>query len=407
LPLRQEPARIPTRPVWLAHDEHDPILLLRTGANDASRIERVLGVLQGASAVVVNLTERKATLKAVQEIAKRCGVSFIGDPVLYRMALPKYQAKRGERALIYRPPDDGGPWSAADLRTRAREIARRVVEEQSRAGGNPLIGAAPALSGPSDPMLDAVGPLLERSLLARDAWGEGATLLAPVLVKIASFTSEASRGRLLSAFGESNPDGWLLLFDGVGVTSDTSRLVAAGDLIAALRTRGGRVIVGRTGPLRRLWLTVADGVEVALGRLERFRLSEQGGPGGPGYVPPRWECPDLLCSLPQEVARELLALGLTEECGCPACREGTISERLEQSALHNAWVMQADYDAALGVGRYERAARLSERLRHARALTFDLEEAGVCPRDLLGHLNNWEPVLAEWRRSGRLTEEAA
>lgn len=323
------------------------------------------------------------------------------------MALPKYQAKRGGRALIYRPPDGGGPWSAEELRTRAREIARRVIDEQSRAGGNPLIGAAPPLSGPSDPMLRAAGPLLERSLLARDAWGEGAALLAPVIVKLASFTSEDSRNHLLSALGESIPDGWLLLLDGVGVTSETSRLIAAGDLIAALRMRGGRVIVGRSGPLRRLWLTIADGVEVALGRLERFRLSEQSGPGGPGPVPPRWECPDLLCSLPQAVARELLALGLLEDCGCPACSAATIAERMAQSAIHNAWVIQTDYEAASGAGGYERAARLSERLRQARSLTFDLEEAGVCPRELLGHLNNWEPALEEWRRSGALTEEAA
>lgn len=43
---------MPTRPAWLEKDAHDPILFLRTGATDASRIKKALGVLQGASAVV-------------------------------------------------------------------------------------------------------------------------------------------------------------------------------------------------------------------------------------------------------------------------------------------------------------------------------------------------------------------
>jgi hypothetical protein len=405
LPLYNEPVRPLKRPAWL-EDTHSPIVILRTGANDASHVEEALSVMQGAAAVVANLTERESTLKAVQKIATRGGLSFIGDPVLHRMALANYQAKRGARGLIYRPPDGGGPWTASDLRTRAGEIARRVIDEQSKAEGNPLLGAAPALVTPSDPMLGAVGPLLARSLLARNAWGQGAPLFAPVIVSIANFSDEAARNRFLSALGNAKPDGWLLLLDGVEMTSETERLLAAGDLIEALRERGGRVIVGRTGPLRRLWLTIADGVEVALGRLERFRLSEQSGSGGGGQVPPRWECPDLLCSVPQPIAGKLLATGLLEECCCPACRDSTIPQRLQRSTVHNAWVIQADYEMARAAGREERAARLSERLRHARSLTFDLEEAGVCPRKL-GHLESWEPALAEWRQRGLLAEEAA
>jgi hypothetical protein len=164
LPLYSNPPQ--TRVV--SHDLHfasdHPTVLLRAGRVDSKRIGEALEVLADAAALIVNLTEQPETIRSIRRIAMQYEVPFIGDPVLYRMALSEYTAAPGLRRLRYRPPDGEGPWTASELCEQGTTIARYVIEEQHLSGVGALLAAGIAISGPSDPRLAALGSLLQGSL---------------------------------------------------------------------------------------------------------------------------------------------------------------------------------------------------------------------------------------------------
>ena len=369
-----------------------PLLVVRAGRSDIDAIGSALDVLRPA-ALAVSLTDF-SVISDARILSARHSVPFATDPVLHRMALPGYEARPGMRKLSYRPPDGNGPWTPSDLVARSRDISERVVEEQHLAAAGVVFAAAVAVRDPADPAINAIGPLLSGSILASSAWGD-APVIAPVVCHIARFRAEAEQMALVQALGTSAPQCWLLLFDAVRANSMPATMLAAARLINRLRARGAPVLVGRAGPSRRLWLALgADGVEIGLGRLEHFSLAEQGtGHRGPGHHPPRWEVPELLCSLPHSLARELMRSASLQPCLCPTCAQAMSEhERLAGTVTHNAWVVESDLRHASGLSVAQRRASLLESLSHARSCALSLAEVTGLMRHLR-HLWTWPDVV--------------
>jgi len=406
LPLYSNPPRpTATKPKRSIPDDH-PTLILRAGGVDTA-IGEAIGAIGAAAALIVNLTEQPATLVRVRGVAAKQGLAMIGDPVLHRMALPGYAATAGLRRLRYRPRDGGGPWSASELHEQANEIARAVIEEQQLAQAGALLGASVAVTAPTDPHMRALPALLDSSLAARDAWGESLPLIAPLILKLRGFEDGQAQRVLAQAVGDLSPEAWLLLLDGLTMRSPPAQLLATVALVQGIGSKGRPVLIGRAGPLRRLWLALGIGVEVALGRLERFQLEDHSRRGGPGNNPPRWELPELLCSLPQALAAKLMASGLLAACSCPVCSAvESIQERLARAALHNATVIQQDSDEVQGRRPSERLERLEVRLRDAWSLSYELESRGFALSRHITHLRSWPETIAALREAGLVSDAA-
>ncbi len=414
--LADEPLRLlplypdPPRPAVTASRPgavKERTVILRAGGVDARRIGAAAEVLRGVSALAVNLTERRATIRSISQAARRHGLALIGDPALHRMALPGYAATPGLRRLRYRPTDGGGPWRASDLHEHANAIARGVIEEQHLSEAQALIAASVAVTAPEDPNIAALPELLRGSLAARDAWGQSLPVIAPLILSLRRFSTAEAVLALERVLGELQPEAWLLVLDGPSMKSPARHLLAASALARAMDRRGAPVLIARAGPLRRLWLALGYGVELALGRLERFKLEDHRARPGPGHNPPRWELPELLCSLPQQLAAQAIASGLLSECGCPVCAcAGSIEERLEGAVLHNATVVQADIDEVGGRTPCELLERLEARLREARSLSHELEGRGVELRRYLAHLDSWPDACAALRAAGHVPAAA-
>ena len=410
LPLYSEPPRTPTQqPRELQFLRERPTVLLRASRIDVKGAPVALEILNDAAALVVNLTEQRSTIGQARRVAMQHAIPLIGDPILYRMALADHVGSPGSRRLRYRPPDGQGPWTARELREHAPQISRLVIEEQYLSGAKALYGAAVAIAGPQDPSLGSVAPLLDGSLAARQAWGENAALLAPLILAPESFASAQALDALEQALGKQTPDSWLLLLDSITMASRAQGWIAAARIIARLRAKGTAVSIARAGPARRLWFALADGIELGLGRLERFALDDyRSARSGPGNNPPRWECPELLCSLPQSLAAPLLASGLVGECACVGCTEATsVVERLARAPLHNASVVQGDVEQVAGHAATERLSMLEAQVRNARALAFDLDTSDTRLRRQLAHLDTWPTVIAELREESLVGERAA
>jgi hypothetical protein len=365
-------------------------------------------MLPQALAVAVNLTETRSTIRAVRQAARGEGMALIGDPSLHRMALPGYLAKPGHRRLRYRPPDGGGPWTPALLRKRSTPIARAVIEEQHLFEADALIAASIAIAGPNDPALATLPSLLRSSLAARDAWGQSLPMIAPLILKLPAFDTPQALHALDRPLRGIHHQGWLVLLDGLTMKSTPSRLLAAAKLVTHLNADDTPIVVARTGPMRRLWLALDFGVEVSLGRLERFKLAdyEKSGGGGGAPSPARWEIPELLCSLPPAVAHPLLASGMLSDCSCFGCLPGgTIAERLARAPLHNAAIVSHDIEDVCNRTPRERIQRLEARLRNAQLLSAQLEHQGFDLRPHLSHLRHW-PEACQMLRDASLVPDS-
>jgi hypothetical protein len=230
-----------------------------------------------------------------------------------------------------------------------------------------------------------------------------------LILSLRGLGSYSAQVALDEALGDVCPDGWLLLLDGLSMKSSLRELLSAATLTQMIRRRGAPVLIARSGPMRRLWFALADGVEVALGRLERFKIADHRNGRGPGHNPPRWECPDLLCSLPQALARPLLERGLLAECSCSGCSTASsVAERLANAHLHNASIIQQDLAEASGRTPLERLYRLETTLRAARSATYDLEGSGVAALSQhLSHLKIWPEACAAMRSTGLVADTEA
>jgi hypothetical protein len=180
-------------------------------------------------------------------------------------------------------------------------------------------------------------------------------------------------------------------------------------LALLLQDTGAPAILSRVGTLRHFFLACGvGGIDVGLGRLDGFRLSDWRSPprqGGRGRPPARFEFPTLLCSLPRDKARELLDSDLVVEsaCDCSACLLArSTDERLERAAEHNLAMLKRQQLQLAGMPVAARMAALRDAIARARSIRRRMNTWLPSFAERLEHLAVFERCLDEVERTGLL-----
>lgn len=343
-------------------------------------------------------------LREARRFARALGVGFGADPVLMRMAFPRFSHTKSLRELPYAPsslaahhPDD---LRALDT---ARSLARAVVDYQDQVGADFFFSATFALQSLADPWLARLPTLLDASLAARDVYGK--PMFAVIAAALEDLCSEEGQITLANRMGRGDPDGYWLALDCLTAKSSAAELLFGLRFGLLLQERGRKCVLARATSIRRLAWALGLATEVGLGRYDGFRVSDLRGGPGPGYTPARFELPSLLSSLAPDAAARVLATGLSAEidCPCPSCSEAgdDLDARVRAAAAHNAWVICHERDALDGVAPVQRVAELEEQIGAAQQSGRRLRRSRALDQPLR-HLAVWLEALAEARRAGLL-----
>jgi|GEM_PF-971134 len=380
--------RIPGLYFRLRHDVGDAA---QAGLNDA----RPDGFIAGINDL--------SPLRQARRFAQALGVHFAADPVLMRMAFPRWSQTKSLRELPYAPsglvahhPDD---LRALDT---ARALARAVIDYQDQVGADFVFSATFALQSLGDAWLARLPTLLDASLAARDAYGK--PMYAVIAATLEDLCSEEGQITLANRMGRGDPDGYWLSLDCLTAKSSAAELLFGLRFGLLLQERGRRCVLARATSVRRLAWALGLATEVGLGRYDGFRVSDLRGGPGPGYTPARFELPSLVSSLAPDVAARVLATGLVDEvdCPCPTCREADdLDARVRAAGAHNAWVICREREALDGVAPVQRVAELEEQIVAAQQSSRRLRRSGALDEPLR-HLGVWLEALTEARRAGLL-----
>ena len=423
--LEKEPLRRPATATEVADDlkltiataprgsepyrrENEPLVFARVGEADVD--DAVNAILRGdtPTGLVVGITERAALVPA-RKAARAHGAHFVVDPFLLRMAFANFVRTRALRDLPYAPPGVT-PWQPDDLRglDQSADLARNVIREQHHCGASIYMSAHFTVRSLDDAWLRRDTKLLDDSLLARDAFDADKPLFSILAASLDFLCSETAVLQFANRMRRGRPDGFWLMLDPLTPPGGETHLIYALRLAILLQDLGVPVIMSRVGSLRHFFLACGvGGVEVGLGRFDGFRLSDWRSPprqGGPGRIPPRFDFPSLLCSLPQDKAALVLRSGLVpeSECSCTACLLGSsVEDRLARATEHNAAVLAREREMLAGVSTPERIGRLRDAIARAGALGRRLRRLSSW-NERMEHLRVFEASLDEVARTDLL-----
>ena len=154
-------------------------------------------------------------------------------------------------------------------------------------GASGVMTGAFLADGPTDTRLGFTRDLMRVGLGVRPELFS----IAPLALRMSNFESLESQLVAVRMVAAARPGAVLLWLDGVDEDSREQRLFAALRLALLLKADGHRVLLGRAGDLRHLFLAFGiDGIEYGLGRFLRFAARDYAGKSGAGPTPmPRFE----------------------------------------------------------------------------------------------------------------------
>jgi hypothetical protein len=307
------------------------------------------------------------------------------------------------------------PYQAVDFKTHeeAKQFVREVLRDQDERGANRLFAPALPIRSADDKTIAVSAKLLDYALAEQSVFGKPIAAQVPVSLEVICTTT--AQTELVNRLRRAEPDEYWLMLNPLRPTSDVGELAAALRFALLIQETGKRSVLARAGHVRRLALPFGvGGVEAGFGRLDGFRFSDWEQDGGPGYIPPRFEFPSLLCALPREQARAILAAEVLPEteCPCRSCREAeSVDERLEATTEHNAYVLHAERLDFAGVAPAERVNRLRALIESALAWERRLRREGLLAGATLKHLRTWPEVIElgaeEFLGEGRMRRRAS
>jgi hypothetical protein len=368
---------------------------VRVGVADVDSLFIVCMHGHAPSGVVVGATEPAAVERA-RRAAGGNRIDFLADPLILRLAYMSFSRTKSLRELPY-APKTLQPYEAREFRPheRCRDFAREVLQWQDEKAATRLFAPAFPIRGAADPWIVANATLVDRAVAERDVFRK--PIIAPIPVSLEAICTVDGQTDLVNRLRRGEPDQWWLMLDPLSPPGTLDELYFAIRFALLVQETGIDTIIARAGYLRYLFLAFGiAGVELGLGRLAGVRFSDFQRNGGPGYIPPQFEFPSLLCALGREDARMLLAEGAVPEadCSCPACRTaGTVEQRLEATAEHNAYVLHDQQRSLAGVAIGDRVDRLRSAIAAARALERRLRLAGLLTGQTMRHLRIWPEVI--------------
>ncbi len=403
----------PPAPPRVSSGDAEPRVYVRTGVADVDSVFNAC--LHGyiPTGIVVGATE-PAVVERARRAANGNRSDFVDDPLVLRLAFMSFSRTKALRELPY-APKTLQPYDAKEFRSheRCREFARDVLAWQDEKAVTRLLAPAFPIRSAADPWIAANATLLDRAVAEREVYRK--PIVGQVPVSLEAICAVDGQTELVNRLRRCEPDEWWLALDPLSPPGTLDELYFAIRFALLVQETGPDVIVSRAGYLRHLLLAFGiAGVEVGLGRLAGLRFSDFQRNGGPGYVPPQFEFPSLLCARKQEEARVLLAEGAAPEVDCPCrtCRAAsTVEQRLEATAEHNAYVLHEERNSLMGVAPSERVEQLRMSIDGALALERRLRLSGLLSGPTLRHLRVWPEVIergcAEFLQPGRLRRREA
>jgi hypothetical protein len=366
----------------------------------------VAASLAGAvpDALIVNIRDRSPKpLTLARRAAQYHGINLGVDPMLMRMGFARWANMESLNNLPY-TPDGLAPHLPHHFASRASAaaLARAVIEAQWDAGATMAFAAHFAVGAREDDWQRRNASLLAASLEAGKAFDLPVWAVAAVVPE--AICSPDDQTEYVNRLVRGEPAGWLVCVDGFGARATQTTILWSFRLALLLQERGAPAVLARATSLRRLAFALGIGVEIGLGRYDGFRYSDMRDGGGAGHSPPYFEIPELLCSLPPDVALRVLRSGVLPECNCVSCaRLGSPEEQIAAAAAHNAAVAMAERDALALTTPIERVAELREQIAGAVGVEARLRQRRAL-EGRLPHLRLWPKVLDQAEQMGLLGE---
>jgi hypothetical protein len=391
----------------------EPRVYARVGVHDVGAFTQAC--LHGylPTGVVVGVTE-PAAISPARRAANGTGMEFAVDPLVPRMSFMGFSRTKSLTKLAYSPAGLE-PHQAIDFKANeeAKEFVRAVLREQDERGTSRLFAPALAIRSADDRAIATNAKLLDYALAEEGVFRKPIAAQVPVSLEV--ICTVDAQTELANRLRRGEPDEHWLMLDPLGPPGQVGEAFFALRFALLLQETGRPSIVARAGYLRHLLLAFGvAGVEVGLGRLDGVRFADYQRDGGPGYIPPRFEFPRLLCALPRDRAAAILEAGVLPESDCPcrSCQEATsVAEKLEATAEHNAYVLHTEQLAHAGVAPAERVNRLHAAIETALAWERQLRREGLLSGPTLKHLRVWPEVIergqAEFLGEGRMRRRAA
>jgi serine/threonine protein kinase len=386
----------PTPQVRRYSREVEPRIYVRVGTADVGAFTQACLRGYEASGIVVGVTEGTAIAPARRATA-HSEMEFLVDPLVPRLGFLGHARTKSLRQLDYSPPGLE-PYQAPDFKAHetAKQFVRKVLLDQDERGADRLFAPALPIRSDDDKTIALNAKLIDYAVTERSTFANK-PIAAQVPVSLELICTTDARTELANRLRRGEPDEYWLLLSPLTSQSDVGALSAALRFALLLQETGARSVLARAGDLRRLFLAFGvGGAEVGLGRLVGFRFSDWEHTGGPGYIPPRFEFPSLLCALPRDLARAVLASGLLPESDCPcrSCQEaGSLEVRLEASSEHNAHVVHEERLAYAGAAPAARVRRLQELIENAAAWGRQLRREEDLRGLNLKHLAIWSELI--------------
>lgn len=383
--------------------DHAPRVLIRVRYDVEAA---VAASLAGAvpDALIVNIRDRSAKpLTLARRAAQYHGLDLGIDPMLMRMGFARWANMESLRGLPY-TPDALAPHLPRHFATRASvaKLARTVIEAQSDAGATIAFAAHFAVGAREDEWQRRNASLLAASLEAGKAFDLPVWAVAAVVPE--SICSPDDQTEYVNRLVRGEPAGWLVCVDGFGARATQTTLLWTFRLALLLQERGAPAVLARATSLRRVAFALGLGVEIGLGRYDGFRYSDMRDGGGAGHSPPYFEIPELLRSLPPDVALKVLHSGVLPNCECVSCaRAASPEEQVAAAGAHNAATAMSERDALALTSPTERVAELREQIAGAVAVEARLRQRGAL-QHTLPHLRLWPKILDQAEQMGLLDE---
>ena len=254
------------------------------------------------------------------------GLSYLFDPVTYRLAYSSFAQTKGLVGLPY-VPDPNTILTPDALQTLEAQqtYAQGCIDWQLQWLCSTLVAPFHFARDLGSPWMDIDIKLIEESIAYARAKDESPPVYAGLCLNIETYTVESNRLALLNRYSRARADGYLFYVDSMNEKSTNPlQLRAMLELLQLFQRLGKPVFACRTGTLG-LGLMAAgiDGATTGIASLSSFSESGLLVNRAAGYdMKTKYYIPGIMLTLPVLMAEDILAdrRNAALRCNCVHCR---------------------------------------------------------------------------------------
>ncbi len=306
--------------------------LLQTEKSDVEKFMNASGKLDALIYGANFLPSHKNSLETFRNL----GLSYLFDPVTYRLAYSSFAQTKGLVKLPYVPdPNNVLTPSALQSLKAQQSYARKCIDWQLQWKCSILVAPFHFCRDLSSPWTDIDIKLIEESIAYAKSKSKTPPVYAWMCINIEPYTIESNRLALLNRYSRARADGYFFYVDTFDErTHNPLQVRAYLDLIQLFQKLGKPVFACRVGTLGLGFLAAgADGATSGIASLTTFSESNLLVDRKTNYnMTRKYYIPGMMLTLPVPMAQDILADNRNSSlrCNCPHC--GGASRDLDRSA---------------------------------------------------------------------------